>query len=99
MARCILQMRNIAYKCSSVSAKDLVVLRVGVTLTVLRLTEQPRAQIGHVVVEDQFKLRFHEGLFKQCSKMIASRRFPATWHEYDALCFTEIKPFLRFLHE
>ena len=23
--------------------------------------------------------------------MIASRRFPATWHEYDALCFTKIK--------
>ena len=31
--------------------------------------------------------------------MIASRRFPATWHEYDALCFTKIKLFLRFIHE
>ena len=35
----------------------------------------------------------------QGSKMIASRRFPATWHQYDALCFTKIKIILRFLHE
>ena len=35
----------------------------------------------------------------QGSMMIASRRFPATWCEYDALCFRKIKIFLRFLHE
>ncbi len=35
----------------------------------------------------------------QCSKMIVSRRFPATWYEYDALCFRKIKLFLRFLHD
>ena len=39
----------------------------------------------HDVAEERFKLRFHEGLFK----MIASRRLPATWHEYGALCFTK----------
>ena len=35
----------------------------------------------------------------QGSKMIASRRFPATWHEYDVLWFTKIKLFLWFIHD
>ena len=28
--------------------------------------------------------------------MIASRRFPATWHEYDALCFIKKNSFCGF---